>query len=62
MKARRASWLQAGQPEAALDGLLDDPSAFVGNASTQVAAVVQRVADVVATHPQAAAYDPEPIL
>jgi len=46
----------------ALDGLLADPSAFVGNASAQVAAVVERVADVVAAHPQAAAYDPEPIL
>ena len=45
-----------------LDGLLDDPSAFVGNASAQVAAVVERVAEVVAAHPQAAAYDPEPIL
>ena len=47
---------------AALDGLLADPSAFVGNASVQVAAVVERVAEVVAAHPQAAAYDPEPIL
>ena len=46
----------------ALDGLLADPSAFVGNASAQVAAVVERVADVVAAHPQAATYDPEPIL
>ena len=47
---------------AALDGLLADPSAFVGNASAQVDAVVERVAEVVAAHPQAAAYDPEPIL
>jgi len=46
----------------ALDGLLADPSAFVGNASAQVAAVVERVADVVVAHPQAATYDPEPIL
>jgi len=45
-----------------LDGLLDDRSGFVGNASAQVAAVVERVAEVVAVHPQAAAYDPEPIL
>ena len=44
-----------------LDGLLDDRSGFVGNASAQVAAVVERVAEVVAAHPQAA-YDPEPIL
>ena len=46
----------------ALDELLADPSAFVGNASAQVAAVVERVADVVVAHPQAATYDPEPIL
>jgi adenylosuccinate lyase len=47
---------------AALEALLDDPSAFVGNASAQVAAVIERVAEVVAAYPQAAAYDPEPIL
>ena len=47
---------------AALEALLDDPSAFVGNASAQVAAVIERVAEVVAAHPHAAAYDPEPIL
>lgn len=46
----------------ALDGLLNDPSTFVGSASSQVAAVIERVADVVAAHPQAAAYNPEPIL
>jgi len=45
-----------------LEELLDDPSAFVGNASFQVSAVVERVAEVVAARPQAAAYDPEPIL
>ena len=45
-----------------LDGLLDDPSVFVGNASAQVSAVVERVAEVVVARPQAAAYDPEPIL
>ncbi|GIT75539.1 MAG: hypothetical protein Ct9H300mP31_00700 [Acidimicrobiaceae bacterium] len=45
-----------------LDGLLDDPSAFVGNASAQVSAVVERVAEVVVARPQAAAYDPERIL
>ncbi len=47
---------------AALEALLDDPSAFVGNASAQVAVVIERVAEVVAAHPHAAAYDPEPIL
>ena len=45
-----------------LDDLLDDPSVFVGNASAQVSSVVERVAEVVAARPRAAAYDPEPIL
>ena len=47
---------------ATLDSLVVDPSVFVGNASAQVAAVVERVAVVVAARPGAAAYDPEPIL
>jgi adenylosuccinate lyase len=47
---------------AALDDLVDDPSVFAGNAPAQVAAVVERVAVVVAARPWAAAYDPEPIL
>ena len=45
-----------------LDSLLDDPSVFVGNASAQVSAVVERVAEVVAARSRAAAYDPELIL
>ena len=47
---------------ATLDSLVGDPSVFAGNASAQVAAVVERVAVVVAARPRAAAYDPEPIL
>jgi adenylosuccinate lyase len=47
---------------ATLDSLVVDPSVFAGNASAQVAAVVERVAVVVAARPGAAAYDPEPIL
>jgi len=47
---------------ATLDSLVVDPSVFAGNASAQVAAVVGRVAVVVAARPRAAAYDPEPIL
>lgn len=46
----------------ALDNLLADPSTFVGNADNQVEAVIQKIADVVAARPAAAAYDPEPIL
>ena len=47
---------------AVLDDLLADPSTFVGNADNQVGAVIQKIADVVAARPTAAAYDPEPIL
>ena len=47
---------------ATLDSLVVDPSVFAGNASAQVAAVVERVAVVVAARPGAADYDPEPIL
>jgi len=46
----------------ALDDLLADPSTFVGNAESQVGAVIQKIADVVAARPVAATYDPEPIL
>ena len=45
-----------------LDGVVEDPAAFAGNAPAQVAAVVERIAVVVAARPWAAAYDPEPIL
>ncbi len=45
-----------------LDTVVEDPSAFAGNAPAQVAAVVERIAVVVAARPWAAAYDPEPIL
>jgi adenylosuccinate lyase len=46
----------------ALNDLLVDPTTFVGNAENQVGAVIQKIADVVAARPAAAAYDPEPIL
>ncbi|WP_376771281.1 adenylosuccinate lyase [Rhizomonospora bruguierae] len=45
-----------------IDALVADRSAFVGAAPAQVAAVAQRVASVVAAHPEAAAYTPAPIL
>ncbi len=43
-------------------GLVADRTAFVGAASAQVRAVAERVAGVVARHPDAAAYTPPPIL
>ena len=48
--------------QVALDAVVEDPSAFAGNAPAQVTAVVERIAVVVAARPRAAAYDPEPIL
>lgn len=59
---RLASDLRLPLDRAVLDDLLADPSTFVGNADNQVGAVIQKIADVVAARPAAAAYDPEPIL
>ncbi|MGV3758515.1 MAG: adenylosuccinate lyase [Actinomycetota bacterium] len=47
---------------AALDALVGEPLSFVGTAVAQVQAFVDQVAAVVARHPDAAAYHPEPIL
>jgi len=45
-----------------LAGVLADPSEFTGAAGAQVADVVARVEAIVAAHPAAASYVPEPIL
>ncbi|MDW5327820.1 adenylosuccinate lyase [Plantactinospora sp. KLBMP9567] len=45
-----------------IDELVADRAGFAGAASAQVRAVVDRIATVVAAHPEAAAYDPAPIL
>jgi adenylosuccinate lyase len=47
---------------AALDSLVGEPLGFVGTAVAQVEAFVGQVGEVVARHPDAAAYRPEPIL
>jgi adenylosuccinate lyase len=47
---------------AALGDLVAEPIEFVGNAMRQVDSFLDQVADVVARHPTAAAYRPEPIL
>jgi len=47
---------------AALTDLVGAPLTFVGTAVAQVDAFVAQVADVVASHPEAARYRPEPIL
>jgi adenylosuccinate lyase len=48
--------------KAEIDSLVRNKSAFVGNASAQVAAIVSRVDDIVARHPAAASYAPGAIL
>ncbi len=45
-----------------LDGLLADRVSFTGAAADQVEAITQRVAEIVAEHPEAAAYRPGAIL
>ncbi|GAA1585359.1 adenylosuccinate lyase [Actinoplanes couchii] len=45
-----------------IDNLVADRAAFVGAAPAQVRAVADRVAEIVAQHPSAAAYAPAPIL
>jgi adenylosuccinate lyase len=47
---------------AEIDSLVTDPSAFVGAASAQIAAVVEKISSVVARHPEAGTYSPAPIL
>jgi adenylosuccinate lyase len=48
--------------ETQLQSLLTEPLDFVGDARRQVARVVERVERVVERHPEAATYEPEPIL
>ena len=51
-----------GLAPGALDGVLDDPIAFTGNAAAQVEAFIGAVAAVTDRYPGAAAYDPADIL
>jgi adenylosuccinate lyase len=60
--ARLAGDERLGLPAGALDGLLADPLRFTGAATAQVAAVVNRVQQIVDAHPEAAAYTPGAIL
>jgi adenylosuccinate lyase len=59
---RLAADSRLGLSRSEIDTLVADRSAFVGAASAQVRAVADRVAEVVAAHPAAAAYQPAPIL
>jgi adenylosuccinate lyase len=47
---------------AEVEALVASPESFVGAASAQVSAVVERVAEVVGQHAEAASYVPPPIL
>jgi adenylosuccinate lyase len=51
-----------GLDRPALDALLADRLSFVGTAAHQTEVFCAQVADVVARHPEAAAYRPEPVL
>ncbi len=59
---RLAADSRLGLAAADLDALVAEPITFTGAAGSQVAAVVARVQALVAAHPGAAAYRPEPIL
>ncbi len=59
---RLAGDARLGLDRAAIDALVRDRSAFVGAASAQVDAVADRVAAVVALHPDAGTYAHPPIL
>ena len=59
---RLAEDSRLGLSAAELDSLLAEPLTFTGAARAQVAAVVARVGEVLATDASAADYRPEPIL
>src|SRR5262249_30478283 len=59
---RLAADARLGLSRAEIDALVADPREFAGMASVQVRAVADRVAAIVALHPDAKAYAPAPIL
>jgi adenylosuccinate lyase len=59
---RLAADPRLGLSRAELGDLVADPTTFVGAAPAQVAGVAAAVAAIVAEHPEAAAYQPAPIL
>jgi adenylosuccinate lyase len=59
---RLAGEARLGLPREQISALVADPAGFTGAAGAQVAALAERVAAVVARHPEAAAYQPAPIL
>jgi adenylosuccinate lyase len=59
---RLAADRRLGLGRGEIDALVADRAGFVGAASAQVRAVVARIAEVTAEHPEAARYAPGPIL
>jgi adenylosuccinate lyase len=59
---RLAADARLGLSRGEIDALVSDRSRFVGIASAQVGAVVDRIAAIVALHPDAGRYAPAPIL
>jgi adenylosuccinate lyase len=59
---RLAGDARLGLTRGEIDALVADRSSFIGAADAQVAAVADRVAAVVALHPDAATYEPAPII
>jgi adenylosuccinate lyase len=59
---RLAADVRLGLSRAEIDALVADPREFAGMASAQVRAIADRVAAIVALHPDAKAYAPAPIL
>jgi adenylosuccinate lyase len=59
---RLAADPRLGLSRAEIDKLVADPTGFVGAAGSQVEAVTDQVAALVALHPEAAGYRPDPLL
>ncbi len=62
LASRLAADQRLGLSREQVDGLMADPTTFVGAAAAQVEQVAAQVDEVAARYPQAAAYDPPPIL
>lgn len=59
---RLAADERLGLSRAALDALLDEPLAFAGHAGRQTQRIIDDIGKVAARYPDAASYDPAPIL
>ena len=62
LAARLAADPRLGLTREQIDGLMADPTAFVGAASAQVEQVASQIDEIVGRYPDAASYSPPPIL